>query len=682
MFFSKKKAWWLFAFILLLLAACGAADVNPTINNNEASELLIPRDGNSLLQLNEAAGETAVANNNPTINVVADTVEFDANGIEVGFTEDGRPYRGNPNAPVIIEEFSDFQCPFCGRFVEQTFPSIDSNQIANGEVLLIFYDFPLNIHPQAEAAANAARCAGEQSALAYWEMHDLLFANISGWSNNQANAVFTSYGETLDLEMESFTNCLDTGKYLEAVRADFQVGLSRGVSSTPSFFINDQPLIGAQPLATFNEAIALISSGESIVEAPTQQELPPEFAIPTPVPISTEPENVAWSAGNPNAPVQIVEFTDYQCPFCQQYAIETFPTVFREMIESGRVFYAIKDLPLDNLHPEAIVAGTAVRCAGEQEAYKEMHDAVFANQAIWGGSGETAAINVFTDLAEDIGLDSEALTSCIELGEQRSLVLANQQESLALGVSSTPTFYMNGYPLRGAQPYDVFDGVAGLIENDELEATLEAQMRQAYAQAQAQATQEAQPQTPEQPVDIPIDGAYAVGDPNAPVTIIEYTDFQCPFCSRHYEQTFLQLKDDYIDAGLVYYVFKDFPLTQIHPDAVLAANAARCAGDQGAYLEMHGALFAKQDEWNGRSDPEAIFNQFAAEMGLDEAQFGSCLADGTYDTEIYADLDEGYSYGVSGTPAFFLNGYFLSGAQPYGTFVDAIAFLIEEVGEE
>ncbi|WP_420642974.1 DsbA family protein [Candidatus Leptofilum sp.] len=680
MFFSTKKNWWLLALILLL-AACGAADANPITTDGTAANELLPRDGSSLLQSADADGETAVANNNPAINVVADSVEYDADGIEVGFTEEGRPYRGNPNAPVIIEEFSDFQCPFCGRFSEQTFPSINSNQIANGDVLLVFYDFPLNIHPQAEAAANAARCAGEQSAVAYWEMHDLLFANISEWSHNQANVVFTGYGETLDLQMDSFTNCLESDKYISNVRADYDVGLSRGVSSTPSFFINDQPFIGAQPLATFNEAIALVLSGESIVEAPTENELQPEFAIPTPVPIPVEPETVAWSAGNPDAPVQIVEFTDYQCPFCQQYAMETFPTVFTEMIESGRVFYAIKDLPLDNIHAEAIVAATAVRCAGEQEAYKEMHDAVFANQALWGGSGETAATNVFVDLAKDIGLDSDALVSCIELGEQRERVLANQQESFALGVSSTPTFYMNGYPLRGAQPYDVFDGVAELIENGELEATLEAQMQQAYAQAQAQATQEAQPQPPAQPVEISIEGAHAVGDPNAPVTIIEYTDFQCPFCSRHYEQTFLQLKEDYIDAGLVYYVFKDFPLTQIHPDAVLAANAARCAGDQGAYLDMHGALFSNQDEWNGRPNPEAFFNQYAAEMGLDEEQFATCVANATYDAEIYADLDEGFNLGVSGTPAFFLNGYFLSGAQPYGTFVDAIVFLMEEVGE-
>ena len=241
-------------------------------------------------------------------------------------------------------------------------------------------------------------------------MHDMLFSNPSEWGHNQANTVFASYGEALELEMAAFNNCLEENKYGEDIQADYQLGLSRGVNSTPSFFINEQPLIGAQPLETFNQTIALISEGGSIAAAPSDTgELPPEYAVPTPAAIPVEAENVAWSAGDPDAPVQIVEFTDYQCPFCQQYATETFPTIFTEMIENGRAFYAIKDLPLDNLHPEAIVAATAVRCAGEQDAYKEMHDTVFANQATWSGSGETAAISALANLATDLGLDGDAL---------------------------------------------------------------------------------------------------------------------------------------------------------------------------------------------------------------------------------------------------------------------------------
>ena len=97
----------------------------------------------------------------------ASTTEVDAMGIPVGYTEDGRPYRGNLDAKVMMETFSDFQCPYCARFSTQTLPGLLENQIAGGEVVMVFYDFPLNaIHPQAAAAANAARCAGEAGAAA------------------------------------------------------------------------------------------------------------------------------------------------------------------------------------------------------------------------------------------------------------------------------------------------------------------------------------------------------------------------------------------------------------------------------------------------------------------------------------------------------------------------------------
>ena len=235
--------------------------------------------------------------------------------------------------------------------------------------------------------------------------------------------------------------------------------------------------------------------------------------------------------------------------------------------------------------------------------------------------------------------------------------------------------------MRGAQPFEVFEAVIELAENDELEAVLEAQARQAYEQAQAQATQPQAPQPPSGPVDVPIENSFAIGDPNAPITIVEYTDFQCPYCSQHFERTFPLLKENYIDTGVVYYVFKDFPLTQIHPQALYAANAARCAGDQDAYLAMHDALFSNQAAWNNQSDADILFNQYAAEMGLDGEQFASCLANNTYDDTIYAELNEGASFGVNGTPAFFINGYFLSGAQPYSTFVEAVEFLLEEGGE-
>ncbi|MCA9999828.1 MAG: DsbA family protein, partial [Anaerolineales bacterium] len=174
---------------------------------------------------------------------------------------------------------------------------------------------------------------------------------------------------------------------------------------------------------------------------------------------------------------------------------------------------------------------------------------------------------------------------------------------------------------------------------------------------------------------------FAVGDPNAPVEIIEYTDFQCPFCQRHFLQTFPQIKAQYIDTGQVYYVFKDLPLTTIHPQAFLAAEAARCAADQGAYLEMHNLLFTKQGEWSGSSAAATAFTDYASQLGLDRDTFSACLTNHAQETAVQADMDEAIGFGISGTPAFFVNGNFVNGAQPFSVFSQVIDKMLADMDE-
>src|SRR5690606_32168710 len=107
-----------------------------------------------------------------------------------------------------------------------------------------------------------------------------------------------------------------------------------------------------------------------------------------------------------------------------------------------------------------------------------------------------------------------------------------------------------------------------------------------------------------------------LGDPDAPIVMIEFTDYQCPFCRRHFIETFPQIQANYIDKGLVRYVFMEFPLNSIHPQAQLASEAALCANDQGAYAAMHDVLFGRQQEWSGREDAGEMFKAFAGEIGL------------------------------------------------------------------
>jgi protein-disulfide isomerase len=167
------------------------------------------------------------------------------------------------------------------------------------------------------------------------------------------------------------------------------------------------------------------------------------------------------------------------------------------------------------------------------------------------------------------------------------------------------------------------------------------------------------------------DGA-SLGKFDAPLTMIEFSDYQCPFCRRHVDAALSALKKEYVETGKLRYVFRDFPLDQIHPNARKAAEAARCAGDQGKYWEMHDELFR---------DQQALavdgLKASAKRLGLDAAAFDACLDGGRHAASVQKGLDDGLAAGVRGTPAFFLGktrpdgtieGSLISGAQPLAEF--------------
>lgn len=610
---------------LLALAACGPSAA-PVARETAPAVSAAPTRANLFGPLENAANRPASS---------ADGGERDANGIPVGFTADGRPYRGNPDAPIVLEEFSDFECPFCSRFTLQTLPQLMQNQIAAGEVLLIYYDFPLtSIHPQAEPAANAARCAGDQSAAAYWGMHDILYARLSEWNNRRAPEFFLSYASELGLDMVEFADCVESNKHLDAVRADNSLGVSRGVSSTPSFFINEQPLIGAQPVDVFNQAIATVLNGGQLTPPQAANQAPP---TPTPVPLSDA--GVAARLGSPDAPYTIVEFTDFGCAACARHAANTLPKIIELLVNPGQVEYVLKDAP-DPARPEAQLAAVAARCAGEQDAYWPMHEALFATQEVWVGNGNGAGTH-FNTLAADLGLDERAFSSCLGSGRFDGEIATAVAEAQSVEVGALPFLFIEGYPISGAEPNNVSRAL-GL------------------------------------PMDVPIAGSYALGDPNAPITMVEFTDYQCPFCTRHFAETLPLLKQNFIDTGLVYYVIKDFPLTSIHPQAVKAAEAARCAGEQGGFVAMHDALFTSQSQWSGNPRAAELFIELATAMGLNQEAFSECLNSGRMETAVLADLQQGMEFGVSGTPAFFINGYLVSGALPYADFEAGLNRMLAE----
>ncbi len=170
---------------------------------------------------------------------------------------------------------------------------------------------------------------------------------------------------------------------------------------------------------------------------------------------------------------------------------------------------------------------------------------------------------------------------------------------------------------------------------------------------------------------VSIDDDPMLGNRNAPLTLIEFSDYHCPFCRRFFMQTFPKIKSTYIDTGKVRYVFRDYPLDAIHPNARKAAEAAHCAQEQGKFWEMHDLIFESKDS----EFPD--LKRLGHNLGLDVARLDRCVHSGKYGKEVEKDYQDGTLAGVTGTPGFFLGltrkgaaiqGTLISGAQPFARF--------------
>jgi protein-disulfide isomerase len=159
---------------------------------------------------------------------------------------------GDPNAPVVIEEFSDFGCSHCKRFSEETEPDIIEQYIASGQVYLIYSPFPLS--PITFEAAEASFCASEQEL--FWEYHDILFANqLSSDGQPFSSRRLEAYAEAMGLDVDAFNDCVNDNRYRSDVQAAYNKGSAEGINSTPSFLINGKLVVGALPFEGFREEI-------------------------------------------------------------------------------------------------------------------------------------------------------------------------------------------------------------------------------------------------------------------------------------------------------------------------------------------------------------------------------------------------------------------------------------------
>ncbi len=209
---------------------------------------------------------------------------------------------------------------------------------------------------------------------------------------------------------------------------------------------------------------------------------------------------------------------------------------------------------------------------------------------------------------------------------------------------------------------------------DDLQAEIEKGI-DAFVQKQQETAQKAQAAA-NQPVEVSGDFAdddAVLGDKNAPVTLIEFSDYECPFCKRHFTNTYPEIKKKYIDTGKVKMIFRDFPLNFHDPNATDQAMAAECAREQGGdkmYYAYHDLIFQTTTSNKGLAKDKLY--ELAEQAGVNKTKFKTCLDSGKFKDEVQKDLADGQRAGITGTPGFLVNGQRISGAQPFSAFESII----------
>ena len=416
----------------------------------------------------------------------AETPTETYNGIPVGYTEEGYVFRGNPDAPITMYEYSDYQCPFCQRYFSQTEPALNEAYVQSGQVKVVFMDFPLEqLHPNAPQAHAAATCVAEQSPVAFWQMHALLFETRDAWSSQATSNPVTHFIELAqqidDMDVLDFENCLASGRTEATVEATYNTARELGFSGTPSFqFVVEESgesyeLVGAQPFDRFSSWIDAMVAGEAPADAAADSGGGGEGSgeIPfwaTAEGLALDPDKPGFtvagdhSRGSIDAKVVVIEYSDFQCPFCQRHTTQTQPILDEKFVDTGLVRWVFKHFPL-NIHPYAPAAGVAAECAAEQGQFWEMHDLLFKNVSAWSISEPNP---IFEGLAAELDLDADAYATCLLDEEMMQRVQSDFAEGRQF-VQGTPTFIVmfgeQGRIIPGALPAESFvEALQGVLD--------------------------------------------------------------------------------------------------------------------------------------------------------------------------------------------------------------------------
>ncbi len=585
------------------------------------------------------------------------------------------PMWGKRDAPVTIVVFSDFQCPFCSR-VEPTLDQVKSTY-GPDKVRIIWKNQPLPFHDKAKPAAEAAQTVFMlKGSEAFWKFHDTAFKN----QKDLGPDAYEKWAVAAGVDAAAFKKELASKKAAKKVDEDQQLANKVGANGTPAFRINGAELSGAQPFDKFKELIdkelgkaqAKIAAGtpkdkiyvtmsQENFKAPAKHEEEEEEKEDTKtvwkVPVGNSPVK-----GPKDAIVTIVEFSDFQCPYCKRVE-PTLKEVQDTYKDKVRIVWKHEPLPFHPRAEPAAELSLEARAQKGDKGFWDAHDKLFDIQP----KLEDADLE---KAAGELQLDVAKVKAAIKDHKYKKDIDADMELGDDVQASGTPHFFVNGRRLVGAQPVDKFKKLI----DEEIKKFEDQKGKVAakdwYDTLMKDAKGAPEPEKKQAPA-VPAGAAFK-GGANAKVVIQQWSDFQCPFCSR-VEGTVSEISKNYGDKVKI--VWRDKPLP-MHPDAPLAAEAGREAlkqkGPQG-FWKMHEKMFANQQKLKREN-----LEEYAKEIGLDMDKFKAALDNRTHKAAVDADDKAGTDIGISGTPAFLINGYYVSGAQPYLKFKKLIDRALSE----
>lgn len=621
------------------------------------------------------------------------------------------PAIGPRNALVTIVEASDFQCPFCSRMapvvkqVQKMFPK---------DVRLVFMQNPLPMHRNARLAAVASMAAHQQGK--FWPYHDLLFRN----QRKLGKADLIRYAKQIGLNVARFKKDLENRRMQMLVMRDSQALKRLGVRSTPTLFVNGRYVRGAMNaaalkkvvLAEIRHARALLKKGTPRARLYAELMRGAERTLPGAggkkgqrnrrTPPREDPNAVykvdikgrPWK-GAKDAKVVIAEWSDYQCPWCKR----TEP-LLHEIMKKFKTGVKLVwfDFPL-RFHRNAMPAALAaweVYVEKGNAAYWKFHDKVYANNR-----------NITTEnlakWAKELGANPAKVTEAIKTKKHEKVIRASMMAGQRIGVRGTPTLLVNGRKYRGRRDITTVSAMinAEMKKADQVIGKGGVTLATYYSHIQkkglarvkylpgsgnkrAQRPRRRQ-LDPNAVYKVPVTAKdVSLGPKDALVTIVEWSDFQCPYCK--WASCIMKLVEKAYPKD-VRYVWRNNPLP-FHRSALPAAEAAMAAfAQKGAkgFFAMHDRIYpinkcsAKPPmpnirEWLRalpRPGPKldmAAFTKYAKEIGLDVARFKKDMESHAYLKTIKAQQAAGMKLGARGTPGFFVNGKYVRGIRPFARF--------------